>query len=96
MVPTIAAQISQQLAEDIISGVLSPGEKLEEPALAQRFQVSRTPVREALRLLDARGLIELAPRRGESSSIPAPSNWPTCWKPCASWNPCVAASRRSA
>ncbi|WP_233772603.1 GntR family transcriptional regulator [Achromobacter sp. AONIH1] len=64
MVPTIAAQISQQLAEDIISGVLSPGEKLEEPALAQRFQVSRTPVREALRLLDARGLIELAPRRG--------------------------------
>ena len=62
--PTIAAQISQQLAEDIISGVLPPGEKLEEPALAQRFQVSRTPVREALRLLDARGLIELVPRRG--------------------------------
>ena len=62
--PTIAAQISQQLAEDIISGLLPPGEKLEEPALAQRFQVSRTPVREALRLLDARGLIELVPRRG--------------------------------
>jgi len=63
-VPTIATRISQQIAEDILSGVLLPGEKLEEPALAQRFQVSRTPVREALRLLDARGLIELSPRRG--------------------------------
>lgn len=61
---TIAAQISQQLAEDIISGALPPGTKLEEPALAERFEVSRTPVREALRLLDARGLIELVPRRG--------------------------------
>jgi DNA-binding GntR family transcriptional regulator len=63
-VTTIAAQISQQLAEDIISGALPPGTKLEEPALAERFEVSRTPVREALRLLDARGLIELVPRRG--------------------------------
>jgi len=63
-VPTIAARISQQIAEDILAGVLMPGEKLEEPALAQRFQVSRTPVREALRLLHARGLIELLPRRG--------------------------------
>nr|WP_315596889.1 GntR family transcriptional regulator [uncultured Cupriavidus sp.] len=61
---TIASQIGQQLAEEIISGALPPGAKLEEPALAERFQVSRTPVREALRLLDARGLIELVPRRG--------------------------------
>ncbi|WP_220810954.1 GntR family transcriptional regulator [Cupriavidus sp. UME77] len=63
-VTTIAAQISQKLADEIIAGTLPPGERLEEPALAERFQVSRTPVREALRLLDARGLIELVPRRG--------------------------------
>jgi DNA-binding GntR family transcriptional regulator len=63
-VTTIASQIGQQLADEIISGALPPGAKLEEPALAERFQVSRTPVREALRLLDARGLIELVPRRG--------------------------------
>lgn len=61
---TIASHISQRLADEIISGALPPGTKLEEPALAERFDVSRTPVREALRLLDARGLIELVPRRG--------------------------------
>lgn len=61
---TIPTQISEKLSEEIISGLLAPGERLEEPALAERFQVSRTPVREALRLLKARGLIELVPRRG--------------------------------
>lgn len=61
---TIAARISQSLADEIIAGTLAPGEKLEEPSLAERFQVSRTPIREALRLLNARGLIELVPRRG--------------------------------
>ncbi|WP_432261798.1 GntR family transcriptional regulator [Cupriavidus sp. TMH.W2] len=64
MTTTIASRISQSLADEIIAGTLLPGEKLEEPSLAERFQVSRTPVREALRLLNARGLIELVPRRG--------------------------------
>lgn len=62
--PTIASKISQILAQEIIAGSIVPGQKLEEPTLAERFQVSRTPIREALRLLDARGLIELIPRRG--------------------------------
>ncbi|VCU68399.1 putative HTH-type transcriptional regulator YdfH [Pigmentiphaga humi] len=61
---TIAARISQSLADEIMSGLLAPGARLEEPTLAERFQVSRTPIREALRLLNARGLIELVPRRG--------------------------------
>lgn len=62
--PTIASTIVQTLTEEIIGGVLKPGHALEEKLLAERFQVSRTPVREALREMDARGLIELIPRRG--------------------------------
>jgi DNA-binding GntR family transcriptional regulator len=62
--PTIAAQIYRSLAEQIIAGTLAPGQKLEEKVLAERFGVSRTPIREALRELGARGLIELVPRRG--------------------------------
>lgn len=61
---TIATKIIQTLAEEIISGALAPGYKLEEKSLAERFQVSRTPVREALREMGSRGLIEVIPRRG--------------------------------
>ena len=62
--PTIAAKIVHSLAEEIVNGALVPGTKLDEKLLAERFQVSRTPVREALREMGARGLIELVPRRG--------------------------------
>jgi len=62
--PTIAIQIYKALAEQIINGEFGPGDKLEEQALAERFNASRTPVREALRELAARGLVNLVPRRG--------------------------------
>lgn len=55
---TSSARISQILAADIISGVLVPGEKLEEKILSERFGVSRTPVREAIRDLAAKKLVE--------------------------------------
>jgi len=50
--------------EAIASGRLRGGEPLREEQLAQEAQVSRTPVREALRRLAAEGLVELEPRRG--------------------------------
>lgn len=59
-----ATQLAAALEEDIVAGTLAPGSRLEEVALADRFGVSRTPIREALRLLSASGLIELRPRRG--------------------------------
>lgn len=62
--PTIAASIYRALAEEIIGGALAPGQKLDEKVLAERFGASRTPIREALRELGARGLVELVPRRG--------------------------------
>jgi DNA-binding GntR family transcriptional regulator len=64
MATTIAEQISNRLAEDIINGVFVPGQKLEEQAIAERFEVSRTPVRDAFKQLLSTGLIESRPHRG--------------------------------
>lgn len=60
----LSQHIHQVLTEDITSGTLTPGEVLDETAIAQRFNASRTPVREALRQLGASGLVEIRPRRG--------------------------------
>ena len=61
---TNATRIYQSLAEQIIKGALPPGQKLDEQVLADQFSVSRTPIREALRELAARGLVDFVPRRG--------------------------------
>jgi len=52
------------IADDIVSGRLLPGMRLDENSLAQRYEVSRTPVREALGQLSAIGLIDRRPNRG--------------------------------
>ena len=59
-----AEGLRQHLEREIFSGVLLPGERLDESSLARRFGVSRTPVREALLQLAAAGLIEMRPRQG--------------------------------
>lgn len=59
-----ADAVRHQLEQDVITGVLLPGERLDEVSLAERFGVSRTPIREALRRLSNSGLVELRPRRG--------------------------------
>jgi len=56
--------VADQLEALVLSGELLPGARLDERALAQRFGVSRTPVREALRQMASSGLIELRPNRG--------------------------------
>ncbi|MDX1738826.1 MAG: winged helix-turn-helix domain-containing protein, partial [Alphaproteobacteria bacterium] len=50
-------QLSDQLREAILSGVFLPGLALRQEEIAQRFSVSRMPVREALRILAAEGLV---------------------------------------
>jgi DNA-binding GntR family transcriptional regulator len=57
-------RLREQIEEQIATGQLAPGSALDEASLADRFGVSRTPVREALIQLAAEGLIELRPRRG--------------------------------
>jgi DNA-binding GntR family transcriptional regulator len=57
-------QILPQIRRDIITGRWPPGQRLSEPALCGEFGVSRTPLRDALRLLQAEGLIQLIPHVG--------------------------------
>jgi DNA-binding GntR family transcriptional regulator len=63
-----AASLRQQVIESlraaVISGSLSPGQRLTERELTETLDVSRTVVREALRQLEAEGLIEVIPNRG--------------------------------
>lgn len=68
-----AEAIAAALENEIVLGDLPPGQRLDEQAIGNRFNVSRTPVREALRLLAASGLISLEPRLGAIVSRPTVS-----------------------
>jgi len=57
-------KIEAALLEDIATGALQPGERLDETRLAERFGVSRTPVREALSGLTAQGVLVAGEKRG--------------------------------
>jgi DNA-binding GntR family transcriptional regulator len=60
----MARRVTQALRQAIVSMHLSPGEMLSEQDLAQRFGVSRSPVREALIKLSQSGLVRVLPQRG--------------------------------
>jgi len=60
----LSEHVASRIADGILRGELQPGEHLVEAALAASMQVSKSPVREALRDLAARGLITIQPRRG--------------------------------
>jgi DNA-binding GntR family transcriptional regulator len=68
---TLAETLRFQLADQIIRGMLAPGTPLDETELARRFQVSRTPVREAIRQLAASGLVESRAHRGSVVAWPS-------------------------
>jgi DNA-binding GntR family transcriptional regulator len=61
---TKADDIALALEEAIVSGEIAPGSVLRQEQLSERFAVSRTPVREALRRLAALGLVSFVPNRG--------------------------------
>ena len=61
---TLPEQIAEQLAQDIVDQTVRPGARLKEVALCEQFRVSRAPIREALRLLESRGLVQIVSRRG--------------------------------
>ena len=74
---TRAEELRLQLADEIVRGALFPGAPLDEITLADRFRVSRTPVREAIRLLAARCVLTVPPwSRGQVRS-----SLPVCSKP---------------
>jgi DNA-binding GntR family transcriptional regulator len=57
-------QVAQRLRTMLVEGHITPGAKLNERELAQVLHVSRTPLREAIKMLAAEGLVELLPNRG--------------------------------
>lgn len=57
-------EVAAQLRERIFAGELTPGSFLDEAGLAQQMRISRTPLREALKVLTAEGLVRHEPRRG--------------------------------
>ena len=56
--------VAVRLRQRIVEGQLAPGAKLNERELSESLQVSRTPLREAIKMLAAEGLVELLPNRG--------------------------------
>ncbi|MFD1795500.1 GntR family transcriptional regulator [Paracoccus aurantiacus] len=64
-VPALHGQsVYERLCEEIRAGTLPPGSRLRETEIADRLAVSRTPVREAIRRLEAEGLVDHQPRSG--------------------------------
>jgi DNA-binding GntR family transcriptional regulator len=64
LTPTLPLQIAGRIGEAVIDERFAPGERLKEVDLATAFGVSRTTVREALRILESRGLVRILPQRG--------------------------------
>ena len=64
-----ADKLISDIRKDVSSGILKPGDQLEVAALAERFGVSRTPIREAIRALVDYGVLETRPRKGSFVKI---------------------------
>lgn len=67
--PVSSRRIATALRTAILAGEFAPGERLYQDVLADRFGASRIPVREALRMLESEGLVEVLPNRG--ARVPA-------------------------
>jgi DNA-binding GntR family transcriptional regulator len=65
----LADSLRDELEQDIVTGALRPGERLDEQTLATRFGVSRTPIREAIARLEQIGLVAVRP--GSSTTVSA-------------------------
>ncbi|HVY00127.1 MAG TPA: GntR family transcriptional regulator [Pseudorhodoplanes sp.] len=67
-----SASLKDEIENEIVAGRFQPGERLDEVSLAERYKVSRTPIREALHALAASGLVEVRPHRGTIVSEVSP------------------------
>jgi len=71
---TIGSQVYRTLRQQILEMAFRPGEKLSEAQLADRYQVSRAPVRDAIRTLAQEGLVEVKPQVGTIVSPVSPTD----------------------
>lgn len=67
-----STHLRDQIEDEIATGAFRPGDRLDEASLAERFGVSRTPIREALQQLSVAGLVEIRRHRGAIVSAPDP------------------------
>lgn len=70
----VAVRVTQRVRADIISGVTPPGTRLTEKLLSEQCEVSRVPVRECLRALEAEGLVVVRPYAGATVVEPQPED----------------------
>jgi DNA-binding GntR family transcriptional regulator len=68
----LADWVTESLRQAILAGHFDPGERLDQDLVAQEYEVSRTPVREAIRILESEGFIEVRPHRGAFISTVSP------------------------
>ena len=66
---TLPLQVANQIGGRIVEGAFAPGERLKETDLASAFGVSRATIREALRLLESRGLVTILPQKGAQVTL---------------------------
>lgn len=61
---SLSVRVFEELEESILNGIIKPGENLNEMKLCAELGVSRTPVREAIRMLGQKGLVQIFPNKG--------------------------------
>src|SRR5882724_3739983 len=71
---SLTSAVAEKLRDQIIRGEIVEGAQLRQDAIATRYRVSRIPVREALRQLEAEGLITIVPNRGAIVPVLAPED----------------------
>ena len=69
---TLPQRVASRLRDMIVQDALTPGQRIRERSLAEQLKVSRTPLREALKVLATEGLVELSPNRGALVANPSP------------------------
>ena len=67
--PNASAGAAELIRQAIVDGRVVPGQRLKEEELAQQLGISRTPVREALLVLQTEGLVEASPNRGRNRPL---------------------------
>ena len=71
---TLREKILENIRDAIVSGALKAGSRVSEPELAERYGISRTPIREAFRQLESEGYLKVIPRRGAVVSEYSPKD----------------------
>src|SRR5437867_1687707 len=74
LVRNASVAATELIREAIVDGRLEPGQRLKEEELARELGISRTPIREALLMLQAEGLVDAVPNRGAMVRVHTPED----------------------